>query len=150
MDKRIRNLHQSISDLYDDLRSAAAQYSFETMEEEFPHSERYRKALYSDQQVTVDVMLDGLIRTCRDASIFEMHEDQTSFVQYVQLFGAADALQNSRFLLQLTSDRNLLNLERRERAARLKRRLGKICQYARIEQLIKMVKRLPNIPFRWI
>ncbi|KIM72906.1 hypothetical protein PILCRDRAFT_15712 [Piloderma croceum F 1598] len=150
MDKRIRNLHQSISDLYDDLRSAAAQYSFETMEEEFPHSERYRKALYPDQRVTIDVMLDGLIRTCRDASIFEMHEDQTSFLQYVQLFGAADALQNSRFLLQLTSDRNLLNLERRERAERLKRRLGKICQYARIEQLIKMVKRLPNIPFRWV
>src|ERR1700736_2415239 len=41
MDKRIRNLHQSITDLYDDLRSAAAQHSFETMEEEFPCSERY-------------------------------------------------------------------------------------------------------------
>ena len=49
MDKRIRNLHQSISDLYYDLRSAAAQYSFETMEEEFPYSERYRKALCPDQ-----------------------------------------------------------------------------------------------------
>ena len=42
-------------------------------------------------------MLDGLIRTCRDASIFEMQEDQTLFLQYVQLFGAADALQNARF-----------------------------------------------------
>jgi hypothetical protein len=50
-------------------------------------------------------------RTCRDASILEMQEVQTSFRQYMQLFGAADALQNSHFLHQLTSDRNLLNSE---------------------------------------
>jgi hypothetical protein len=150
MDKRIRNLHQSITDLYDDLRLAAVQCSFETVEEEFPRSERYRKALYLDRRVTVDRVLDDLIRTCRDASIFKMQEDQTSFLQYVQLFSAADALQNSRFLLQLTSDRNLFNSGRRECAERLKRRLGKICQYARIEQLIKMVKQFPNIPFRWV
>jgi OTT_1508-like deaminase len=150
LDKRIRNLHQSITDLNNDLRSAAAQHPFQTMEEEFPRSERYRRAMYPDQRVTADRVLDDLIRTCRDASTFEMREDQTSFLQYVQLFGAADALQNSRFLLLLTSDPNLTNSERRERAERLKRRLAKICQYARIEQLIKMVKRLPNIPFRWV
>ena len=150
MDKRIRNLHQSITDLNNDLRSAAAQHPFQTMEEEFPHSERYRRAMYPDQRVTVNRVLDDFIRTCRDASAFQIQEDQMSFLKYVQLLGAADALQNSRFLLQLTSDRNLANSKRRERAVRLKRRLAKICQYARIEQLIKMVKRLPNIPFRWV
>jgi len=48
MDKRIRNLHQSITDLNDDLRSAAAQYPFQTIEEEFPRSEHYRRAMYPD------------------------------------------------------------------------------------------------------
>ncbi|KAF8809957.1 hypothetical protein BYT27DRAFT_7093155, partial [Phlegmacium glaucopus] len=150
LNKRIRNLHQSITDLNNDLRLAVLQHPFQTIEEEFPRSESYRRAMYPDQRVTVDCVLDDLIRTCRDASTFKMQEDQTSFLQYVQLFGAADALQNSRFLLLLTSDRNPVNSERRERAERLKRRLAKICQYARIGQLIKMVKRLPNIPFRWI
>jgi len=95
-------------------------------------------------------VLYDLIRECTDASTFEMKADQASFLQYLRLFGAAHTLQNSRFLLQLTSDRNLVNSERRDGAERLKRRLGKICQYARIGQLIQMVKRLPDIPFRWI
>jgi hypothetical protein len=62
------------------------------MEEEFPRSERYRKAMYLDRRVAVDRVLDVLIRTCRDASTFKMQEDQASFLKYVQLFGAADAL----------------------------------------------------------
>ncbi|KAF8804720.1 hypothetical protein BYT27DRAFT_7194329, partial [Phlegmacium glaucopus] len=149
LDKRIRNLHQSIIDINNDLQSAVAQHPFRTMEEEFPRS-NYHRAMYPGQRVTPDRVLDDLIRTCRDASTFEMQVDKTSLQQYVQLFGAAEALQSSRFLRLLNNDSNLLNSERRERAERLKRRLAKICQYARIGQLIKMVKRLPNIPFRWV
>ncbi|KAF8816106.1 hypothetical protein BYT27DRAFT_7185345 [Phlegmacium glaucopus] len=149
LDKRIRNLHQSITDINNDLQSAVARHPFRTMEEEFPRP-NYYSAMYPGQRVTADRVLDDLIRTCRDASTFEMQEDRTSFQQYVQLFGAAEALQNSRFLRLFNSDSNIMNSERRERAERLKRRLAKICQYARIGQLIKLVKRLPNIPFRWV
>jgi hypothetical protein len=36
MDERINNLHQSITDLSSDLQLAAAEYSYESMENEFP------------------------------------------------------------------------------------------------------------------
>jgi hypothetical protein len=36
MDERINNLHQSIADLSSDLQLAAAEYSYESMENEFP------------------------------------------------------------------------------------------------------------------
>ena len=35
-------------------------------------------------------------------------------------------------------------------AVKLKRCLGKVCQYTRIRQLIEKVQRLPNIPFEWV
>jgi hypothetical protein len=85
MDERIMNLHQSVTDLYDYLQSAAAQCSCKTMEEEFPRPKRHRKSLYPDRRVTVNRVLGDLICTCRDASILEMQEVQTSFRQYTQL-----------------------------------------------------------------
>lgn len=38
----------------------------------------------------------------------------------------------------------------KERAERLKRRLAQVSQYLRIKQLIKLVKRFPDIQFRWV
>lgn len=70
------------------------------------------------------------------------NEDKELFFKHFYLVDAARVLRNSRFLEELTSDPNLLNSERKEKnSERLVRRLGEVCQYYRIRQLVDMVKR---------
>ncbi|CAL1715129.1 unnamed protein product [Somion occarium] len=148
LDKRIRNLHESITHFLDDLQSAIEKYPFGAVEKEFPQSRRYFEVRYPDRQPTVDRILNDLIRTCIDESAFEIQDEKTSYIRFVQLILSATILQRSLFLRELTSNSRYLAIKCR--AERLERRLGKVCQYMRIGGLIKRVRRLPSIPIRWV
>jgi len=151
IDKRICGLHRSITDIRSTLEKAATEYTFESMEKEFPRSDDYRDIMYVGEDIpTVARVLSDLIQECINASDFAVDEDQQSFMKYVRLVNVAGILRDSRFLSQLISDPNRKNWERIQDAVKLKRRLGKVCQYTRIRQLIEKVQRLPNIPFEWV
>jgi hypothetical protein len=98
-----------------------------------------------------------LFRECLDHSNFELNPNlnETTLSQgsYAKLPVVADVLLRSRFLKELIDDHNCLDSKRTDNAQRLKRRLGKVCQYVSIAQLISFVKRLfpkGNVPFHWV
>ncbi|RDB30542.1 hypothetical protein Hypma_007323 [Hypsizygus marmoreus] len=117
-----------------------------------PYSHRYRRAKYPDEPPTPEKFLHDLINICvAQSASFELQNNKASLIQYAELFGAADTLRRCSFLGQLTyeshdGESSVL----KGRVEKLKRRLDKVCQYARIATLMKLVKRLPNIPFRWV
>ena len=87
--------------------------------------------------------------TDRTAQGLDAEDVPSSKQKYAELFLLADALGRSRFLNILVDDRNLLTKDRKERAEKLKRRLGKVCQYvSSVSQLIQRAKRLCPIPHR--
>ncbi|RDB30548.1 hypothetical protein Hypma_007325 [Hypsizygus marmoreus] len=153
IDKRVSNLHKSITDLCDELRSTAMDYKFSSMEEEFPRSGLYRKAKYPEPPTPQRFLYD-LIGTCiSESTEFEMQDNAFSRSQYIELFGAADSLNRSFFLAYFVAnsrEKNLKYSKFNERVERLKRRLDKVCQYAKINTLMRLVRRIPNIPFRWV
>ena len=121
------------------------------MEKEFPRSDDYLDVVYTGKDTpTVARVLSDLIQECITASDFAVDENQQSFMQYVRLVNAAAVLRDSRFLSQLISDPNRSHWERIQAVVKLKRRLGKICQYTKIRQLIETVQRLHNISFEWV
>jgi hypothetical protein len=151
IDKRISSLHRSITDVRSTLEKAATEYTFESMEKEFPRLDDYRDVTYVGENIpTVARVLSDLIQECINASDFAVNEDQQSFMKYVRLVNVAGILRDSRFLSHLISNPNRANWERIQDALKLKRRLGKVCQYTTIRQLIEKVQRLPNIPFEWV
>jgi hypothetical protein len=101
-------------------------------------------------------MAQDLFLQCSSHSDFQLdpHDTHSSTRKYAELFIVAEILYRSRFLKMLIEDRNRLNSERKDWAEKLKRRLGKICQYVSgIGQVIRRVKRLfpnGNIPYRWV
>ena len=69
---------------------------------------------------------------------------------YGYLVILADALARSRFLKTLVDNHYFMNKERKERAEKLKRGLGKVCQYlSGITHLIQKAKRLPFMLSNW-
>jgi hypothetical protein len=151
VDKRISSLHRSITDICSTFEKVATVYAFESMEKEFPRSDDYLDVMYVGKDIpTVARVLSDLIRECINGSDFAVDENQQSFMKYVRLVNAAAVLWDSRFLSQLISDPNRTNWVRIQDAVKLKRRLGKVCQYTRIRQLIEKVQRLLNIPFEWV
>ncbi|THH03284.1 hypothetical protein EW146_g10473 [Bondarzewia mesenterica] len=156
MDKRINNLHKSISDFYVDLGSALPQYTPMSTEVEFPGSTLYRRGKYGNGEPLFRTMLSDLVGEICSASAFQLDPDRvdSSLQRYSWLFNVAEPLLHSRFLKELCGDRNRLNLARKEKAERLKRRLAKVCQYfSGVTQLVKRAKRwFPDgqIPYRWV
>jgi hypothetical protein len=151
MDKRISSLHRSITGIRSTLEKAATEYAFKSIEKEFPHSGDYRDIMYVGKNIpTASRMLSDLIQRCIIASDFAVDENEQSFVKYARLVNTASVLRDSRFLSQLISDSNRVNWERIQDAVKLKRRLGKVCHYTRIRQLIEKVQQLPSIPFEWV
>ncbi|RDB30441.1 hypothetical protein Hypma_007312 [Hypsizygus marmoreus] len=149
VDMRISKLHESITDLHVDLKSEANSYSFQSVEVEFPHSKHFFQAIYPHELPTANRILDDLFRYCKVTSAFELQNDQASYTKFVQLVGIADVLQNSLFLEYLISNRRV-HPKLKGGAENLKRRLGKIYQYATLEKVIKLRKRLRDIPFYWV
>ncbi|RDB16082.1 hypothetical protein Hypma_007332 [Hypsizygus marmoreus] len=152
VDKRVRNLHESITDLCDELKSTAMSYKFSSIEDQFPRSSLYRKAKYPKESPTPQRFLFDIIGSCVSRSTgFDMQDNASSRSQYIQLFGAADSLRHAAFLAYLASkyyeegDSTF-----KGRVERLKRHLDKVCQYAKIETLMRLAKRFPSVPFRWI
>ena len=67
--------------------------------------------------------------TDRTAQGLDAQDVPSSIQKYAELFLLADVFQCSRFLKKLIDDRNLLAMDRKERAEKLKQRLRKVCQY---------------------
>ncbi|RDB16083.1 hypothetical protein Hypma_007331 [Hypsizygus marmoreus] len=152
VDKRVRKLNESITDLFDDLQLAATEYRFYDIENQFPRSRGYRRIKYPDEPPTPQRFLRDLMHICvAQSATFELQNNEASLIQYMELFGAADALRRCSFLRHLTYESHDGECSvLKGRVERLKRRLDKVCQYARTAALIRLVKRLPSVPFRWV
>jgi hypothetical protein len=155
IDKRIHNLHTSIQgkELHNDFRWALQTYALETdIQAEFPGADTllgyYRGAVPPFAAVWGDLVE---MITDRTAHGLNAEDVPSSTQKYAELFLLVDALGRSRFLKTLIDDRNLLNKDRKQRLEKLKRRLGKVCQYVSgISHLVQKAKRLFPIPHRWV
>ena len=67
--------------------------------------------------------------TDRTAQGLDAENVSSSIHKYAELFLLTDILGRSRFLKKLVDDCNLLTMDRKERAEKLKQRLRKVCQY---------------------
>ncbi|KAG5641449.1 hypothetical protein DXG03_005210 [Asterophora parasitica] len=146
MDNRVRRLHESIVEVFDDLLSAAAGYSLDrSLEREFPYSDSFRLKYPDEQPPSLPAMLVDLIRSCRNITLpFDL-----SPRAFLELYIIADTFRRSRFMRGLTN-RQPLELPLKNKIERLQRRLGDICQYDGLELLIKRVRQVGSIPFRWV
>ncbi|RDB22206.1 hypothetical protein Hypma_010726 [Hypsizygus marmoreus] len=145
--KRIEKLHKSISAL--DLELEVVEYEFKSVTAEFPRSQHYLSLSYPDK-ATPEFILSDLVNYCKTMSTIKFQNDQLSFKNFVRLTSVANVLRNCAFLNYLTTDTKV-GPERRFEAARLKRRLTKVYQYTRIDQVIGFCKRYPgDIPVYWI
>ena len=85
--------------------------------------------------------------TDRTAQGLDAENVSSSIHKYAELFLFTDILGRSRFLKKLVDDCNLLTMDRKERAEKLKRRLDKVCQYVgSVSHLIQRAKWLFPIP----
>ncbi|KAF5374108.1 hypothetical protein D9615_008811 [Tricholomella constricta] len=157
IDKRIHNLHTSLQDgeLLNDFMLALQAYTPEAnIQAEFPAAgahmffQKYRNAVPAFATVWRDVVE---MLTDKTAQGLDAEDVASSAKKYAKLFALANALRLSPFLKTLTDDRNLSNKDCKERAEKLKRRLGKVCQYVSgVSHLIQKAKRLFPIPHRWV
>ena len=158
INKRIRKLHVSIqsTELRSDFTSALEAYVPEAdVRVEFPGSTaNHLLETYGDGPF-LTVWNDLIERITNMTSHGVDAEDPlSSRRKYAELVIHADALARSRFLKSLVDECGPLKMgrkERVERAEKLKRQLGKVCQYMLdISHLIKKAKRLLPIPHRWV
>ncbi|KAG6852060.1 hypothetical protein C0991_003485, partial [Blastosporella zonata] len=83
LDKRIQNLHQTISDLLDELLFAATTYKFdESSKVEFPNSNAFMDILFGGTPTNPRRILEDLLRMCRDQSDFEMEPNNASVLRF--------------------------------------------------------------------
>ncbi|KAL6307062.1 hypothetical protein BKA93DRAFT_770352 [Sparassis latifolia] len=156
MEKRMRNLHRSVSLFVVDLGSALQEYAPKSVEDEFPGSTRFRRETYGDVAPPFRTMLQDLVRMIRDSSAVPLVPDdvELSRSRFGDLYVVAIALLRSRFLGHLCADKHPVNAAQRGRAEKLKRRLAKVCQYyGGVTKLIRNAKRYfpdGHIPYRWI
>ena len=153
IDKRIRNLHESIRELYDDFTSALEEYELGAdVMAEFPSAGlllgEYGDVVPSFVSLWGYFIEEIIALTAQGLNAGDVYSSRK---KYAQIFLLADALRFSRFLKTLVEDCNILNSYRTGRAKKLKRRLDKVCQYVTgIRHLIQKAKRLFPIPHRWV
>ncbi|KAG5641448.1 hypothetical protein DXG03_005209 [Asterophora parasitica] len=145
MENRVRRLHESIVAVFEDLLSAAADYSLDlSMEREVPRSHGFRVRYPDGQPPSLLAMLQDLIHSCRNKSLFDLSANA-----FLELYIIADTFRRSRFMRGLTN-RQPLELPLKDKIERLQRHLGDICQYDGLELLLKRVRQVGSIPFRWV
>ncbi|KAG5641450.1 hypothetical protein DXG03_005211 [Asterophora parasitica] len=151
MDNRVRRLHESIVEVFDDLLSAAAGYSLDrSLEREFPYSDSFRRKYPDGQPPSLLAMLQDLIHSCRNKSLpFDL-----SAAAFLELYIVADTFRRSRFMRGFIDRQPLDPLDfhstKKKKIARLQRRLVEICQYDGLELLMKRVRQVGSIPFQWV
>jgi hypothetical protein len=127
--KRLRNLHESLSQFRPDICSVLPQYVLQSIENELPGSTAYRSLMYSDEEPALTTMIADLFDFCTVQSKYSLNpgDVDASHTKYGDLYLAANALSRSRILNQLIRDPS--DPAREARAEKLKRRLLKVCQY---------------------
>ena len=151
IDKRIHNLHTSIRDteLRNDFMLAMQAYVPEAdIRVEFPVADKFLGD-YGDALPPFAAVWGDFVEmiTDRTAQGLDAQDVPSSIQKYAELFLLADVFQCSRFLKKLIDDRNLLAMDRKERAEKLKQRLRKVCQYvSSVSHLIQRAKRSSRFP----
>lgn len=150
--RRISQLHRSLSTFHPHLTESAT-CRMNPLDKEFPSSDSIRKAFYGAETLSFQSMLADIVRRCLDLSAPAASES-ISETNWTQLVFLSEVWRKSLILKELIKDKNLArNKERKAGAERLKRRLGKVCQYLRLDSLIKKVQKwFPdgNVPFHWV
>ena len=155
MDKRISNLHESISAFLPDFHSVLPLYRPLSVEKELPYSPIHRRPSKGEEP-EFSTIIGNLVLHLSEISASPLDPDDVdkSTMRYSVLDNLGKTLLHSPFLKLLCEDRHPLNSARSERAKRLKRRLAKVCQYfGGVTQLVKMAKKwFPDgrIPYRWV
>ena len=155
IDKRIHSLHTSIQDaeLRNDFVLALQTYSPEPdIQAEFPGAGRLLGA-YGDAVPPFPTVWVDVVQRITDGTAQGLNMEDVPFSakKFATLFHLADALGRSRFLNAIVNERSLLTTRRKERAERLKQRLGKVCQYVSgISHLIRSAKRIFPISHHWV
>ena len=155
INKRIRSLHMSIQniELRNDFQLALQTYvPMSDIQAEFPGAETIL-GTYGDEVPPFTMVWEDLIEDITNETVHGLDADDISSSKstYAYLVILADALAGSRFLKTLVDDCNLVNKDRKERVEKLKRRLGKVCQYLTgITYLIQKARGLFPIPHRWV
>ena len=128
INKRIQNLHTSIQsrELRSDFTSALQGYVPEAdIRVEFPGpGAKLRLGRYGDEAPSFATVWRDLVKTITDETSHGLNAEDPlySTSYYAALFVHADALEHSRFLKTLLDDYSPLNMVRKERIERLKRR----------------------------
>ena len=155
INKQIHSLHMSIqnTELHNDFRLALQTYvPLSDIHAEFPGAETILE-MYGDAIPPFTIVLEDLVEMITNETVHGLDADNVSSSEstYAYLVILADALACSRFLKMLVNDSNFVNKDRKERVEKLKRRLGKVCQYlTSITYLIPKAKRMFPIPHRWV
>jgi hypothetical protein len=157
INKRIHSLHIWIqnTELRDDFRLALETYvPMSGFQAEFHGAEMIIER-YGNAVPPFATFLKDLVDNITNETVRKLDAEnaQGAYARraYAYLFILADVLARSRFMKTLVDDRNLVNKERKERVEKLKRRLGKVCQYVSgITHLVQKAKRLFPIPHRWV
>jgi hypothetical protein len=153
MNKRLQNLHESLSQLLPEVISFLPQYLPQSVDEELPKSTNYRRYRYKDGEPGITTIITDIFYFCslQTQSSLNPSDVHASHMTYSSLDLAASVLSRSRFLDTLIRDSS--DPMRAARSERLKRRLLKVCQYySGTAKLISSAKRwFPNgtIPYRW-
>ena len=150
INKRIHKLHTSLQVIRDDFTLELNTYTpIANIEIEFPNMplEDY-KDVVPPIRIVLDRLVDRiLVNTTQGLDPENINASKRT---YGNLFIDAYILYHSRFLATLVDSRNM-NIDRGQRAQRLKRHLYKVCQYINdITILIDKAKRFAPIPYRWV
>ncbi|KAG5640377.1 hypothetical protein DXG03_008880 [Asterophora parasitica] len=141
--KRVKLFKESFSQIHKQLEDMANTYTppQAPLDQVFPRSDKLRETLYKGgEPADPRVMLFDVLRKCRQAAgefaidrPEERETAQQNLDKYLDLWKLADCIRVSAFmellLLPLSTSDDIV--------AKFIRRLNKVCQYARIELLLK-------------
>jgi hypothetical protein len=153
INKRLSNLHESVSQFLPDVISIMPQYLRQSVDKELPGSNAYRRYRYKDREPGITTIISDLFHFCTLQSQNELNPRDigASHQIYAFLDLAAGVLVRSRFLNERIHDSS--DPVRMTRAEKLKRRLLKVCQYytgiAGTHQKVEAVCPNRPIPYRW-
>ncbi|KAG6811159.1 hypothetical protein H0H92_008745 [Tricholoma furcatifolium] len=154
IEKRIHNLHAILQDdtLCEFVEVTLQIYKpSEDIQFEFP--DYLLEALFGDSTPPFNTLWTTLVETLTGLAAKGLPQDPSSAVTHMtKLYLYAMTIAQSSFLkLLLRQASNLMNKSLEGKAEKLKRRLGKVYEYAtEIQLLLKRARKLPPISHRWV
>lgn len=152
VNRHITQLHRSISEFHKHFTDSVTDRKG-SLDKEFPKSANYRRRNYRQGTPSFQCMLKDVINKCIDLSASTIDGSKNSYLRWADLVAASQVLERSYILNEFAQNMHPRNRERTDAAKQLKRRLGKVCLYTRLNLLMAKAKRwFPDgkITFHWV